>query len=157
MADVAPHARSFGELRPVVLTRLMDVRSSLDPGLAQLDDGGARAQLGAVLDQVEGYLRTRDDAPLRAFLRSFLTLRAAQGLALDSLLHAVVAIGDTCVQVVQQRGGQDSADLACALTHAGARATRLVVEHIADELDRRTAQRGAPAPGPEPEPEDGAS
>ena len=140
MADVA-HARTFAELRPAVLARLMEVRASLDPGLAQLDDGGARAQLQAVLDQVEAYLRTGDATPLRSFLRSFLTLRAAQGLAPDTLLHAVVAIGDTCVQVVQKTAAD--ADLACELTHTGAVATRLVVQHIADALARRTDERRA--------------
>jgi hypothetical protein len=139
MADVVPHAGRFAELRPVVLARLMDVRAGLDPGLAQLDEADARAQLGAVLGQVEAYLRTGDPAPLRKFLRSFLTVRAAQGLAPDSLLQAVVAIGDTCVQVVQQTGGAAAADLACELTHTGAVVTRLVVQHIADELARRTA------------------
>jgi hypothetical protein len=141
MADVANHASSFGELRAAVMSQLMDARASLDPGLAQLDSDAAQAQLAAVLDQVQAHLATGDREPLRAFLRSFLTMRAAQSLSPDTLLQAVVAIGDTCVQVVQQRGGPAASELACALTRTGAVCTRLVVEHIADELERRTRQR----------------
>jgi hypothetical protein len=152
MPDEATHARTFRALRPMVLARLMEVRSSLDHGLAQLDETGARVQLDALLSQLEGYLGAADPAPLRNFLRSFLTLRAAQGLPPDSLLQAAVAIGDTCVQIVQQEGGTTaaSAELACALTRAGAVVTRLLVEHIAAELDRRTGElraldEGAPS------------
>jgi hypothetical protein len=145
MPDEATHARSFRALRPMVLARLMEVRSSLDHGLAQLDETGARVQLDALLSQIEAYLAAADPAPLRNFLRSFLTLRAAQGLPPDSLLQAAVAIGDTCVQMVQQESGATTAaaDLARALTHTGAVVTRLLVEHIAAELDRRTGELAA--------------
>ena len=141
MAEASTHARSFGELRPAVMTQLMETRANLDHGLAELEVDAARAQLDAVLDHVQSFLASGDPAPLRSFLRSFLTLRAAHGLSPDTLLHAVVAIGDTCVQLVQQRGGASAAELACALPRTGAVCTRLVVEHIAEELARRSRQR----------------
>jgi len=143
MADVSAHARSFEELRPAVLVRLMEVRASLDHGLARLDDDAARGQLDAVLDHVQAFLATGDRTPLRAFLRGFLAVRAAEGLAAENLLHTVVAIGDVCVQVIHRELGVAPAasELAAALSRATAACTRQVAELIADELARRLAQR----------------
>ena len=175
MAEATTHARSFEELRPTVLARLMEVRSSLDHGLARLEEGDARAQLESIVDHIHAFLATGDRGPLRGFLRSVMTMRAAEGLAAENLLHAVVGIGDVCVQVVDKsaEGSEGSpaergeevglprpggstpperagiAELVCALTHTNAVLTRLVVELIADELARRLLQRERMAAGSE--------
>jgi hypothetical protein len=153
-------ARSYEALRPRVLDRLLELRGTLDPSLGRLDDAGARGQIGAVLDHLGNFIATGDLGMHRAFLHTFLAMRAAEAQSPASVLAMLVAIGDTAAQVAQERGGEsdgpdradrpdrpdrpdrrDGRELALLLTRVTASTARVVNDLIAEELARRTGQR----------------
>lgn len=137
-------ARSYEALRPRVLERLLELRSTLDPSLGRLDDATARAQIGAVLDHLGNFIATGDLGLHRGFLHTFLAMRAAEAQSPASVLAMLVAIGDTAAQVAQEgadAGGSDGAELTLLLTRVTASTARAVNDLIAEELGRRAAQR----------------
>ncbi|HEU4727428.1 MAG TPA: hypothetical protein VFT22_06060, partial [Kofleriaceae bacterium] len=106
MSTARTLARSYEILRPKVLQRLLELRPTLDPSLGRLDEATARAQIGAVLDHLGNFIATGDLGLHRAFLHTFLAMRAAEAQSPASVLAMLVAIGDTAAQVAQeQRGG----------------------------------------------------
>jgi hypothetical protein len=136
------HASVLASLKPAVLARLVEVRSSLDHGFAQLDEAGARAQLEQVVDHQTAFLGGGDPTLLRGFLRSYRAVRAADGLGPENLLHAVIAIGDVMTQVAQKElpAGPRTAELVSSLVRVSWSTARMVVEMIAEELGGRQAQ-----------------
>ena len=142
MATAPTLARSYEALRPRVLDRLLELRGTLDPSLGRLDDAGARGQIGAVLDHLGNFIATGDLGMHRAFLHTFLAMRAAEAQSPASVLAMLVAIGDTAAQVAQDSGGEaDGRELALLLTRVTASTARVVNDLIAEELARRTGQR----------------
>jgi hypothetical protein len=143
MSTVPTLARAYEALRPKVLQRLLDLRSTLDPSLGRLDDATARAQIGAVLDHLGNYLATGDLGLHRGFLHTFLAMRAAEAQSPASVLAMLVAIGDTAAQVAQDEpgGAAEGAELTLLLTRVTASTARAINDLIADELARRTGQR----------------
>jgi len=143
MSTVPTLARSYEALRPKVLQRLLELRSTLDPSLGRLDDATARAQIGAVLDHLGNFIATGDLGLHRAFLHTFLAMRAAEAQSPASVLAMLVAIGDTAAQVAQEEaaGTPDGAELTLLLTRVTASTARGVNDLIAEELGRRVAQR----------------
>ena len=143
MSTVPTLARSYGALRPKILQRLLDLRSTLDPSLGRLDDATARAQIGAVLDHLGNFIATGDLGLHRAFLHTFLAMRAAEAQSPASVLAMLVAIGDTAAQVAQEAGAgtAEGAELTLLLTRVTASTARGVNDLIAEELGRRVAQR----------------
>jgi len=157
MPTVPTLARSYEALRPRVLDRLLELRGTLDPSLGRLDDATARAQIGAVLDHLGNFIATGDLGMHRAFLHTFLAMRAAEAQSPASVLAMLVAIGDTAAQVAQETGGEpdgrdgrdvrdgrdgrDGRELALLLTRVTASTARVVNDLIAEELARRGAQR----------------
>ncbi len=137
MSTAPPVARAYDALRPKILQRLLDMRASLDPTLARLDEPTARAQIGAVLDHVGNFIATGDMGLHRAFLHTFLAMRAAEAQGPAAVLAMLVAIGDTASQVSQEHGDDD---LTLMLTRVTASTARGVNDLVADELERRTAQ-----------------
>ena len=135
-------ARAYDGLRPKILQRLMEIRSTLDPTLGRLDEATAGAQISAVLEHLGNYLATGDLGLHRAFLHTFLAMRAAEAQGPAAVLAMLVAIGDTAAQVAQEDGGgsPDSAELTLMLTRVTASTARAVNDLIADELERRLAQ-----------------
>jgi len=129
-------------MKPALLDRLVEVRTSLDHGFARLDDATARAQLDQVLEHQLGFLATGDTAILRGFLRSYRALRAGEGLGPENLLHAVIAIGDVVAQVIhkEQPPGARTAELASSWARVSWTTARIVVEIIAEVLAGRDAQ-----------------
>lgn len=141
MSTVPPLARAFEELRASILRRLIDIRGSLDPSLARLDEATARAQVGAVLDHLGNYIATGDIGLHRAFLHTFLAMRAAEAQGPASVLAMVVAIGDTAAQVAQEEARDASgAELTLLLTRVTASTARAVNDLVAEELERRLAR-----------------
>jgi hypothetical protein len=142
MSTVPPLARSYEALRPIVLQRLLEMRTNLDPALARLDGHAARDQIAAVLEHFGNFIATGDLALHRAFLRTFLAMRAAEAQAPAAVLATLVAIGDTAAQVAQESGGGGAAggELTLLLTRVTASTARVVNELIADELTSRLAQ-----------------
>ncbi len=143
MSTVPTLARSYEALRPKVLQRLLELRSTLDPSLGRLDDATARAQIDAVLDHLGNFIATGDLGLHRAFLHTFLAMRAAEAQSPASVLAMLVAIGDTAAQVAQEAAADtpDGAELTLLLTRVTASTARGVNDLIAEELGRRVAQR----------------
>lgn len=143
MSTAPTRARAYEVLRPKILQRLLELRSTLDPALGRLDDATARAQITAVLDHLGNFLATGDLGLHRGFLHTFLAMRAAEAQSPAAVLGMLVAIGDTAAQVAQEEaaGTPEGAELTVLLTRVTASTARGVNELIAEELSRRTAQR----------------
>lgn len=141
MSTVPPLARAYDALRPRILQRLLDMRATLDPSLGRLDEATARAQIGAVLDHLGNFIATGDLGLHRAFLHTFIAMRAAEAQGPAVVLAMLVAIGDTAAAVSQEEAkGPEGADLTLLLTRVTASTARAVNDLIAEELERRIAQ-----------------
>jgi hypothetical protein len=132
----------FDSLRDEVLDRLVEVRASIDPAYAAIPDDRIRGQFDVVLRKMASYLADEEIAPYRGFARRWVAMRAGEGFAPESLVHAVVAIGDVAARVAQQRmgGSPEYSALASALARMTFSAARLLVELFAEELDRVVAE-----------------
>src|SRR5438552_5511545 len=133
MSTAPPVARAYDELRPKILQRLLDMRATLDPSLGRLDEATARGQIGAVLDHLGNFIATGDLGLHRAFLHTFLAMRAAEAQGPAAVLAMLVAIGDTDAHVAQEdailrTGGTD---LTLMLTRVTASTARAVHDAIA--------------------------
>ena len=140
--STTPVARSYDTLRPKILQRLLDVRATLDPALGRLDEAAARSQIDAVLDHVGNFIATGDLGLHRAFLHTFLAMRAAEAQGPAGVLAMLVAIGDTAAQVAQEEipNAPENAELTIMLTRVTASTARAINDLIAEELERRLAQ-----------------
>lgn len=134
---------AYATLRPRILARLLELRATLDPSLGRLDEATARGQVDAVLDHIGNFLATGDVGLQRAFLHTFLAMRAAEAQSPAAVLAMLVAIGDTAAQVAQEVGAgtREGAELTLLLTRVNASTARAVNDLIAEELDRRQAQK----------------
>jgi hypothetical protein len=139
MATVPPLARAYEALRPKILQRLLERRSTLDPALGRLDEAAARAQIGAVLEHLGNFIATGDLRLHRAFLQTFLAMRAAEAQSPASVLATLVAIGDTAAHVAQDQVGviAEGAELTLLLTRVTASTARALNDQIAEELENR--------------------
>jgi hypothetical protein len=139
MSTVPPLARTYEALRPKILQRLLELRPTLDASLARLDEPTARAQIDAVLEHLGNFIATGDLRLHRAFLQTFLAMRAAEAQSPASVLAALVAIGDTAAQVAQEAGAgtQDGAELTLLLTRVTASTARALNDLIAEQLESR--------------------
>ncbi len=142
MPPMAPLASAYEALRPSILERLLELRATLDPSLGRLDVATARSQIGAVLEHLGNFIATGDLGLHRAFLHTFLAMRAAEAQSPASVLAMLVSIGDTAAQVAQEQGAGTTAgaELTLLLTRVTASTARVVNDLIADELGRRLAQ-----------------
>lgn len=142
MSTAPPLARAYDTLRPKILQRLLEMRTRLDPSLGRLDDVTARAQIGAVLDHLGNFIATGDLGLHRAFLHTFIAMRAAEAQGPAAVLAMLVAIGDTAAQVAQEAsaGTAEGLELTLLLTRVTASTARGVNDLIAEELERRFAQ-----------------
>lgn len=142
MSTAPTLARSYEALRPQVLHRLLELRSTLDPSLGRLDEPTARAQISAVLDHLGNFIATGDLGLHRAFLHTFLAMRAAEAQSPAAVLAMLVAIGDTAAQVAQEQtaAAPDGAELTLLLTRVTASTARAINDLIAEELARRVGQ-----------------
>jgi hypothetical protein len=137
--STAALARAYDELRPKVLQRLLDMRATLDPSLGRLDEAAARAQMHAVLEHLSNFLATGDLGSHRAFLQTFIAMRAAEAQGPASVLAMMVAIGDTSAQVAQEElaGTTAGTELTLMLTRVTSSTARAVNDLVAEELERR--------------------
>ena len=133
-------ARAYDALRPKILQRLVETRASLDASLARMDETAARGQLDAVLERIGNFIATGDLGLHRAFLHTFLAMRAAEAQLPGAVLAMLVAIGDTAAEVAQDAGTAEMAELALMLTRVTASTARAVNDLVAEELERRTEQ-----------------
>ncbi len=136
-----PLARAYEGLRSKILQRLLDMRSTLDPSLGRMDEATARSQIAAVLDHLGNFIATGDLGLHRAFLHTFLAMRAAEAQGPAAVLAMLVAIGDTAAQVSQEEAkGPEGAELTLHLTRVTATTARAMNDLIAEELERRLSQ-----------------
>jgi hypothetical protein len=135
-------AKAYDALRPKILQRLLETRVSLDASLARVDEQSARAQIEAVLERIGNFIATGDLGLHRAFLHTFLAMRAAEAQLPGAVLAMLVAIGDTAAEVAHEAGTQESAELTIMLTRVTASTARAVNDLIAEELERRSEQLG---------------
>ncbi|MDB4955655.1 MAG: hypothetical protein JWO36_3224 [Myxococcales bacterium] len=142
MSTAPPLARAYDTLRPRILQRLLEMRTSLDPSLGRLDEVTAQGQIGAVLDHLGNFIATGDLGLHRAFLHTFLAMRAAEAQGPAAVLAMLVAIGDTAAQIAQEAGAgtAEGAELTLLLTRVTATTARAVNDLIAEELEHRFAQ-----------------
>ncbi len=141
MSTVPPLARAYEGLRSKILQRLLDMRSTLDPSLGRMDEATARSQIAAVLDHLGNFIATGDLGLHRAFLHTFLAMRAAEAQGPAAVLAMLVAIGDTAAQVSQEEAkGPEGAELTLHLTRVTATTARAMNDLIAEELERRLSQ-----------------
>lgn len=137
--STAALARAYDELRPKVLQRLLDMRATLDPSLGRLDEAAVRAQMNAVLEHLSNFLATGDLGSHRAFLQTFIAMRAAEAQGPASVLAMMVAIGDTSAQIAQEElaGTTEGTELTLMLTRVTSSTARAVNDLVAEELERR--------------------
>lgn len=142
MSTAPPVAHAYDELRPKILQRLLDIRGTLDPSLGRLDEVTARAQISAVLEHVGNFIATGDLGLHRAFLHTFLAMRAAEAQGPAQVLNMLVAIGDTAAQVAQEEAilRTGGTELTLILTRVTASTARALNDLIAEELERRYDQ-----------------
>jgi hypothetical protein len=142
MSAPPPLAKAYETLRAKILRRLLEMRTTIDPALGRLDDETARVQIGAVLDHLGNFLATGDMGLHRAFLHTFLAMRAAEAQSPAAVLAMLVAIGDTAAQVAQEEGAgtTNGAELTLLLTRVTTSTARAINDLIAEELDRRMGQ-----------------
>jgi len=142
MSTVPPLARAYDELRPKILQRILQLRTTLDASIARLDEQTASSQIGAFLDHLGNYIATGDVGLHRAFLHTFLAMRAAEAQGPAQVLAMCVAIGDTAAQVAQEDGAGtvEGAELTLLLTRVTASTARAVNDLIAGELEARVGQ-----------------
>jgi hypothetical protein len=142
MSTAPPVARAYDELRPKILQRLLEIRGTLDPSLGRLDEVTARAQISAVLEHIGNFIATGDLGLHRAFLHTFLAMRAAEAQGPGQVLNMLVAIGDTAAQVAQEEAilRTGGTELTLMLTRVTASTARALNDLIAEELDRRYDQ-----------------
>jgi len=143
MSTAPPLAQAYEALRPAILARLLAMRASLDASLARLDEATARGQIGAVLEHLGNFIATGDTGLQRAFLHTFLAMRAAEAQGPAQVLAMLVAIGDTAAQVAQEAGAgtKEGAELTLMLTRVTASTARAVNDLIADEIEQRVARK----------------
>jgi hypothetical protein len=136
-------ARTYEALRPKILGRLIEVRASLDPSFARMSEETAREQLTAVVDHVRNFVLTGDLGLHRAFLHTFIAIRAAEAQSPATVLSMLVAIGDCAAQVVQEETGStpEGAALTLLLTRVTASTARAINELMAEEVGRRIAAK----------------
>jgi hypothetical protein len=140
MSTVPPVARAYDALKPKILQRLLEMRATLDPSLGRMDDATAHVQISAVLDHIGNFIATGDLGLHRAFLHTFLAMRAAEGQDPASVLAMLVAIGDTSVRVSKDDAGTpEGIELTLLLTRVTTSTARAVNDLMADELARRLA------------------
>ena len=144
MSTAPSVAIAYDALRPKILQRLVEMRSTLDPSLGRLDDATARAQISAILEHIGNFVATGDLGLHRAFLHTFLAMRAAEAQGPAVVLAMLVAIGDTAAQIAQEQGNPELTLLLMRVTASTARA---INDLIADELGRRLGQWGELAAG----------
>ncbi len=146
MSTVPPLARTYEALRPKILQRLLEIRSTIDPSLGRRDEAAARAQVGAVVEHLGNIHATGDHRHHRAFLQTILAMRAAEAQSPSSVLATLVGIGDTAAQVAQEEGagaqGGAGPELTLLLTRVTASTARAVNDLIAEEVESRRRSWG---------------
>lgn len=138
-------AELLSQLRPQVLARLDEVREALDESFQSLEAEVARERFEILFDRYASYLAEADVEGHRRFLRRWLALRLAEGRSPESVLHVLVAFGDVLVQVARNVPAPATLELVRELQRLTYVTSRLVVDILAEDLGRKSAQKGGGA------------
>lgn len=132
----------FEAMRQEVLERLLAIRASIDPAFGRIPEPVLRRQFDVVLGKMAQYLRTEDGDAYRRFAGRWVALRMGEGFAPETLIQSVVVIGDVVGQVAHEHMGArpEYADFLAAVTRMGFVAARMMVDNLAEELDRRVQE-----------------
>ncbi|MBT8495142.1 MAG: hypothetical protein KJO07_19000 [Deltaproteobacteria bacterium] len=132
----------LGEIRPLVLEELLASRGTIDHVHHEMDHDELRAHLDALLAKLQVYLGDRDPRSFRSYLRRWVAMRVAAGSRHENLIPALVGVGDTAIEIARTTQGDTDETRAVmrALAQANFLAARMVVEVLADELERRRTQ-----------------
>ncbi len=143
MATPADHAATLDSLRPAVLARLVELRGSLDYALARLPDDQVKAHLEPVLRHMSNYVATWDWRLHRSFLQTYLAMRGGEGMTSDDVIHVLAAVGDLVVETARRQLADNPIlpELLSALARFNAHTVRGVIDLVAEDLERRRAQR----------------
>ena len=95
-----------------------------------------------MLEHIGNFIATGDLGLHRAFLHTFLAMRAAEAQGPAAVLAMLVAIGETAVDVAQEEAATpEGVELTLVLSRVTASTARAVNDLIAQELQRRISHR----------------
>lgn len=136
-------AQILESLRSDILTRLIEVRTSIDHGYAEVDPEQAAEQFRVVLDKMQLYLASQDMSTYRSFARRFMAMRVGEGFAYENLIHAIVAIGDVVAQMARAKLPEtpEREEFIRAVMRMSFVQTRVFVSLLAEDLAERMQQR----------------
>lgn len=156
----APHQEIFDRIRDRVVEDLASAgegnareEGGADGGEAGFAapsaraEGGARgaqspskqAQMAGVVAKIERFIETGDLGRFREFVRRWAVTRLGEGGSSESILHALMAIGDALVRRARERAAEhpELEVFARDVARASFWATRLVVEVLGEEREQR--------------------
>jgi hypothetical protein len=139
------HAELFRAIRPEVLARLVEVRGSIDQTFASMSPDVIGPQFDMVLDRMQAYLVTESPESYRNFASRWMAMRVSSGEPPQNLIHAMVSIGDVVTKIAQGRAapGPEYQEFARAIARMTFVGSRMLVEQLSDELERRQQQLAA--------------
>jgi hypothetical protein len=92
---------------------------------------------------MQTYVATWDWRLHRSFLQTYLAMRGGDGMTSDDVIHILAAIGDIVVETVRRQLTEAAMlpELLSALARFNAHTVRGVIDLVAEDLERRRAQR----------------
>lgn len=129
-------------VREQVLDELVRRRQTVDHVFHGVSEGELRSLFDVLLGKMAAFAADRDPRGLRSYLRRWVALRVGAGARHENLIPALVAVGDTAIEVARDQFGDTDEIRALMRTTAQANfiAARVVVEVLADEYHRRRTQ-----------------
>jgi len=126
----------------LVLDELLASRGTIDHVHHEMDESELRSHFEALLTKIQAFVADRESQVFRAYIRRWVTMRVSAGARHENLIPALVSIGDTAIEVVRSGEGDtdDTRELMRMVAQANFLASRVVVEVLADEFQRRRTQ-----------------
>lgn len=97
------HAEIFGLLRAEILDTLVNSRSSIDDTFGSFAEDDIRRHFQSVLEHMQKYMASPSPTLLLASVSQWTAMLLGMGLSPQSVMRAVVSLGDFSVQVARLR------------------------------------------------------
>jgi len=135
-------AEILASIRDEVIDQLVGARGTVDHVYHEMEDDELRSLFVVLLGKLGTYLQDHDPRGFRSYVRRWVALRVGAGARHENLIPALVSVGDTAIEVAQEREGDTDQVRALmrSLAQANFLAARVVVEVLADEYARRRLQ-----------------
>jgi hypothetical protein len=135
------HAEIFGLLRTEILETLVNSRSSIDEAIESLGEDDIRRHFQRVLDNMQKYMATPSPALLQSSVSQWTAMLLGMGLSPQSVLRAIVSLGDFSVQVARSNlePGPDTNLYIRDVVRLNFNAAREVVSIFNEELQAQSA------------------